>query len=604
NPDVFFQARESAEIYYRKTPAIVQAAMDRFAERTGRQYKLFEYVGHPQAEKVLILMGSGAGAAHETVEHLVAQGQKVGLLKVRLFRPFSAEHLFAALPDTVTAVSVLDRTKEPGSAGEPLYQDILTAFFERGRDQMPLVVGGRYGLSSKEFTPAMIKGVLDELDQPRPKNHFTVGIVDDVLHTSLAWDADFDVEPKDVVRAVFFGLGSDGTVGANKNSIKIIGEETGQHAQGYFVYDSKKSGAMTVSHLRFGPRPIQSTYLVQRANFVACHQWSFLEKVDVLEPAQKGGVFLLNSPFGADEVWDRLPREVQEGLIEKGLQFYVIDAGKVAREAGLGRRINTVMQTAFFALSGVLPRDEAIARIKDKIRLSYGPKGEEVVRVNVAGVDAALDHLYRVELPAEASSDFWRPGIVSDAAPDFVKTVSALMMAGKGDALPVSAFPPDGTWPTATSQWEKRGIAPEIPSWDASICIQCNKCAVVCPHAAIRVKAYPESALEGAPEGFQSVKLRGNVMEGSQYTVQVAPEDCTGCSLCVEVCPAKDKRNPKHKAIDMVPMLPVRAQEAANFDFFLNLPEAPLAELQDNIKYSQFRRPLFEYSGACAGCGE
>jgi pyruvate-ferredoxin/flavodoxin oxidoreductase len=603
NPDVFFQAREAATPFYTAAPDLVEAAMDRFAEHTGRSYKPFEYYGHPEAERVAVLMGSGVGAAQELVEHLVAQGEKVGVLVVRLFRPFSAKHFMGALPKTVTHITVLDRTKEPGSVGEPLYQDVVTTLFEASLDRMPKVVGGRYGLSSKEFTPAMIKGVFEALTDT-PKNHFTVGIIDDVSYSSLPWDPTFSVEPDDVVRAVFYGLGSDGTVGANKNSIKIIGEGTGQHAQGYFVYDSKKSGAMTTSHLRFGPNPIRSTYLIDQANFVACHQWSFVEKVDMLSRAMEGGTFLLNSPHGPDEVWAHLPREVQATIIEKSLKFWVLDAATVAREAGLGRRINTIMQTGFFKLSGVLPEEQAIAKVKEKIRASYGLKGDEVVRVNIAGVDAALAHMHQVTVPAEVTATFGRPALISEAAPDFVQKVTAVMIAGHGDLLPVSAFPPDGTFPTATTQWEKRAIAPEIPEWDASICIQCNKCAVICPHAAIRVKVYGGGELELAPETFKATDFRGKPFKGQKYTVQVAPEDCTGCGLCVEFCPAKDKRNPRHKAIDMEPMAPLRAAEKVNYDFFLDLPEVDVTTLPDNVKSSQFRRPLFEYSGACSGCGE
>ncbi len=603
NPDVFFQARESANGFYDACPGIVEAAMDAFAKRTGRRYGLFEYVGHPEAERVIVMMGSGCGAAEETVEHLAAAGERVGLIKVRLFRPFSMKHLLEALPETARRVAVLDRTKEPGAAGEPLYQDVLTALYEADRQDVR-VVGGRYGLSSKAFTPAMVKGVFDALLADRPKNHFTVGIVDDVTHTSLPWDPTFRVEPPEVVRAVFFGLGSDGTVGANKNSIKIIGEEAGLQAQGYFVYDSKKSGAMTVSHLRFGPKPIRSTYLIEQAGFVACHQWSFLDRVDVLEVAAPGATFLIDSPHGPDAVWDELPREVQAAIVEKEIELWVIDASTVAREAGLGRRINTVMQTCFFALSGVLPKDDAIARIKEKAKATFGKKGPEVVRVNLEAIDAALDHLHRVEVPSEVSATRGRPPLVAAEAPDFVQKVTAVMLAGKGDLLPVSAFPPDGTWPVSTSRWEKRGIAPEIPAWDADLCIQCNKCALICPHAAIRTKVYPEEGLADAPAGFQAMPFKGKPFQGWKYTVQVAPEDCTGCNLCVQFCPAKDKSNPRHKAIDMVPLAPIREQEVANFAHFLALPEAPVADIPDNVKGSQLRQPLFEFSGACAGCGE
>ena len=514
NPDVFFQARETVNPYYLKTPEIVQQAMDRFAAQVGRQYHLFDYVGAPDAERVIILMGSGAETAEETVDYLTAQGEKVGMIKVRLYRPFSAKHLLAALPATVKTIAALDRTKEPGATGEPLYQDVVTALAEGVADgsapfsQMPRVVGGRYGLSSKEFTPAMIKGIFDELSKDAPKNHFTVGIIDDVTHTSLDYDPNFDIEPDDVVRGVFWGLGSDGTVGANKNSIKIIGEETDNYAQGYFVYDSKKSGARTISHLRFGPRPIHSTYLIHKANFVACHQFGFLQRYNVLEPAQKGATFLLNSPYGADEVWDHLPQAVQQEIIDKGLDFYVIDAYQVAKELELGVRINTIMQTCFFAISDILPEDEAIAKIKEAIRKTYGKRGEIVVRKNYAAVDAALSHLHKVEVPDTVTSDIQMPPVVPDAAPDFVKDVTAMMIAGHGDLLPVSKLPADGTYPTATTRWEKRDIAQEVPVWEEDLCIQCGKCVMVCPHAVIRGKVVDEADLAGAPEGFKTADAR------------------------------------------------------------------------------------------------
>ena len=611
NPDTFFQAREAGNGFYDRAPELVEKAMGRFAKRTGRRYELFEYVGDPQAERVLVIMGSGAEVAHETVEWLCAHGEKVGVLKVRLFRPFSVRHFAAALPKTVRALAVLDRTKEPGGVGEPLYLDVVSAVREareRGLSTLardPLVIGGRYGLSSKEWSPAMVKAVLDELIRREgPRNHFTVGIVDDVTHTSLPVDPEFDIDSEERVRAVFFGLGADGTVGANKNSIKIIGEETDNDAQGYFVYDSKKSGAVTISHLRFGPGPIRSSYLVKRASFVACHQFGFLDRYDVLECAAPGAVFLLNSPYGPDEVWDHLPLEVQEQIKDKGIELHVIDALAVARDTGMGGRINSIMQTCFFAISRVLPREEAIEQIKKAIEKTYGRKGAEVVRRNFAAVDAALAHLHRVNVPAEVTSTRRRPPLIADEAPDFVKKVQALMIAGKGDLLPVSAFPVDGTWPTATSQWEKRAIAVEIPTWDAGICIQCNKCALVCPHAAIRTQVYPKEALAGAPPAFLSTDYRGLEFKGFKYTVQVAPEDCTGCSLCVAVCPAKDKGNPRHKAIDMTPMEPLRAQERESYRFFLGLPEPDRRTMKIDLKGSQFLTPLFEYSGACAGCGE
>jgi pyruvate-ferredoxin/flavodoxin oxidoreductase len=610
NPDAFFQAREACNPFYLDGPAAVQETMDRFARLTGRTYRLFDYVGHPEAERVVVMMGSGAETVHETVEWMAARGEKVGLVKVRLFRPFSGSDLVAALPPATRAVAVLDRTKEPGSAGEPLYLDVVAALAEaRAAGAAPFraeprIVGGRYGLSSKEFNPAMAKAVFDELARGRPKNHFTVGIVDDVTRASLDVDPDFDIEPDDVFRAVFFGLGADGTVGANKNSIKIIGEETANWAQGYFVYDSKKSGAVTISHLRFGPRPIRSSYLIRRAGFVACHQWAFLDRYDVLEPAAPGAVFLLNAPHAPEAVWDALPAEVQESILEKRIRLHVVDAVKVARDCGMGGRINTVMQTCFFAVSGVLPREEAIARIKDTIRKTYGRKGEEVVRRNFAAVDETLAHLHEVRIPDRVTATRRRPPVVAEEAPDFVKRVTAVMMEGKGDLLPVSAFPVDGTWPVGTAKWEKRNIAAEIPVWDPKICIQCNKCALVCPHAAIRAKVYPPAAAAGAPGTFKSAEYRGAEFKGMRYTIQVAPEDCTGCTLCAVVCPARDKANPKHKSLDMSPQPPLREPERANHAFFLDLPEVDRTAVKTDVKGSQFLEPLFEYSGACAGCGE
>jgi pyruvate-ferredoxin/flavodoxin oxidoreductase len=610
NPDAFFQAREACNSFYDAAPGAVQDAMDRFAEMTGRSYRLFDYVGHPEAERVLVLMGSGAETAHETVEWMAARGGRVGVLKVRLYRPFSLPHFLAALPPTVRSLAVLDRTKEPGSLGEPLYLDVVTALRE-SRDLEGATprsdiraVGGRYGLSSKEFTPAMVKAVFDELLAARPRNHFTVGIVDDVTHRSLTFDPELDIEPDDTVRAVFFGLGADGTVGANKASIKIIGEETDLQAQGYFVYDSKKSGAITISHLRFGRRPIRSSYLIRKASFVGCHQFGFLDRYDVLEYAAPGAVLLLNTPFPTEQVWDRLPAEVQAEVLEKKLRLYAIDAGRVARENGMGGRINSVMQTCFFAISGVLPREEAIAKIKQSLEKTYGKKGDEVVRRNFAAVDATLEHLHPIPVPDQATSTRRRPPIVADDAPDFVKRVTAVMLAGKGDLLPVSAFPVDGTWPMGTSRWEKRSIAAEIPVWDPRICIQCNKCALVCPHAAIRAKVYDAAALEGAPRTFLADDFKSLDMKGLKYTIQVAPEDCTGCNLCVMVCPAKDKAVPKHKAIDMHPQPPIRDQERENYAFFLAIPEADRTQVKLDVKGSQLLQPLFEYSGACSGCGE
>jgi len=611
NPDVFFQAREAANPFYFACPAIVQEQMDRFAALVGRRYHLCDYVGAPDAERVVVIMGSGAEVAEETVEYLRQRGEKVGVLKVRLYRPFSVEHFVASLPVTVKALAVLDRTKEPGAVGEPLYTDVVTALSEAlaaGKSPFqstPRVTGGRYGLSSKEFTPAMVKAIFDELQKSAPKNHFTIGIIDDVTHTSLPYDLEFSTEAPDIVRAVFFGLGSDGTVGANKNSIKIIGEETDFYAQGYFVYDSKKAGAMTVSHLRFGPRPIRSAYLITQASFVACHQFSFLERMEILKVAQPGATFLLNSPFGPDQVWNQLPARVQEEILQKKLRLFVIDADSVAEATGMGRRINTIMQTCFFALSGVLPREEAIAAIKRAIEKTYGKRGQTVVQMNFAAVDHALAHLHEVKVPEQVTSQIEIRPPVPSAAPDFVQRVTARILAGEGDLLPVSALPVDGTFPTGTTQWEKRNIALEIPVWDEEICIQCGKCVLVCPHAVIRAKIYKPEALSGAPPGFKSAKPRWKEFEHLRYSLQVAPEDCTGCSLCVQVCPAKSKSEVKHKAINMEPQAPLRTQEAANWDFFLSLPEANRDALHPAlVKDVQLLQPLFEFSGACAGCGE
>jgi pyruvate-ferredoxin/flavodoxin oxidoreductase len=610
NPDTFFQAREAANAFHDRCPGIVQGEMDRFAKLTGRAYHLFDYVGHPQAERVIVLMGSGAEAAHETVEWLTARGEKVGIVKVRLYRPFAVEAFARSLPPTVRAIAVLDRTKEPGAVGEPLYQDVITALREaRERGVLATaadaaVVGGRYGLSSKEFTPAMVQGVFEELKRPRPKNHFTVGIADDVGQTSLSFDGELDIEPESVHRAVFFGLGADGTVGANKNSIKIIGEETPNFAQGYFVYDSKKAGAVTISHLRFGPQPIRSTYLIRSARFVGCHQFVFLEKYDMLRYAEPGAVFLLNSPYGPDEVWNHLPREVQEQLREKRIHFYVIDAYAVADQTGMKGRINTIMQTCFFAISGVLPREEAIAQIKHTIEKTYSKKGAETVRRNFVAVDATLVNLHEVKVPGQVTATRGRPPIVAPEAPEFVRSVSAVMMVNRGDELPVSVFPIDGTWPVATTQWEKRNIAQKIPVWDPTLCIQCNKCSLICPHASIRPKVYAPEKLAGAPPSFKSADYKAPDFKGWKFTVQVAPEDCTGCELCFMTCPAKDKANPKRRALEMQPQIPLRESERANFAFFLGLPEVDRTRVRLDVKGSQFLRPLFEYSSACAGCGE
>ena len=609
NPDAFFQAREACNTWYLDCPGMVEEAMDEFAAITGRPYRLYDYHGHPEAERVVVLMGSGHDVAHEAVDALLARGEKVGVLKVRLFRPFPVEKFMAALPRTVRAIAVLDRTKEPGAIGEPLYQDVVTALREAEQKDFALplhevkVIGGRYGLSSKEFTPAMVKAVYDELSKDRPKRQFTVGINDDVTKLSLAYDPSFDTEPDDVVRAVFYGLGADGTVGANKNSIKIIGEDTPNYAQGYFVYDSKKSGSVTISHLRFGPRPIRSAYLVNRANFVACHQFGFIDKFEMLDTAIPGATFLLNSPHGPDEVWSHLPREVQQTIVDRQLKFYVIDAYKVAKDNGMGGRINTIMQTCFFAVSGVLPREEAIESIKHSIEKTYARKGAEVVKKNFLAVDDTLANLHQVKVPKEITGRPRTP-IVSEQAPDFVKRVTALMLAGQGDKLPVSAFPVDGTWPLSTTRWEKRSIALDVPVWDKSLCIQCNKCALICPHAAIRTKFYAPEELAHAPSTFDFMDFKSQEVKGQKYTVQLAPDDCTGCTLCVEICPAESKTVKGHKALDMVPATPVKERERANYAFFLDLPDADRTKLKLDLKGSQFLQPLFEYSGACSGCGE
>ncbi len=608
NPDVFFQAREAANPYHNAVPTLVQEVMDEFAERVGRRYRLFDYVGAADADRVVVLSGSGCGAAEEAVERAVEQGEKVGLVKVRLYRPFSVESLVAAFPPSVRRVAVLDRTKEPGAVGEPLYQDVVAALAEGwpvDRGPRPEVTGGRYGLSSKEFTPAMVLSVFEELDRDEPKRHFTVGVNDDVTHLSLRWDDEAWREPDDVTRAVFYGLGSDGTVGANKNSVKIIGENTPLHAQGYFVYDSKKSGATTVSHLRFGPRPIRSTYLVRRANFIACHQFQFLESTDVLALADDGATFLLNSPYGPDDVWDQLPGEVQRTILEKRLRLFVVDAYTVAREAGMQGRINTVMQTCFFALADLLPRDEAIGHIKEAIRKTYGKRGPTVLERNYAAVDNALGGLSEVTVPQQASSTRSRRPVVPEHVPDFVERVTAIVLAGHGDRLPVSAVPVDGTFPTGTARFEKRSIAVEIPIWDPDVCIQCGLCSLVCPHAAIRSKAFPADALSRAPDAFRALDWKGKDLPGHRMAIQVAPDDCTGCGVCVDVCPARSKEVARHKAINMEPKQPHLDRERASFDFFLSLP-GPNSDdtARNSVKGSQLLEPLFEFSGACAGCGE
>ncbi|MCC7367886.1 MAG: pyruvate:ferredoxin (flavodoxin) oxidoreductase [Chloroflexi bacterium] len=612
NPDVYFQARETVNPYYLATPGIVQRLMYQLAARTRRSYRLFDYVGVPDAERIIVMMGSGAETAVETAKVLMAQGEKVGVVIVRLYRPFDAEALIRVIPQTVRRISVLDRTKEPGSAGEPLYQDVVTAVSEAMSGdnppfaRLPKIVGGRYGLSSKEFTPGMVKGVFEDLARQQPKNHFTIGIDDDVTHTSLPFEEDFEIEGKEVVQAIFWGLGSDGTVGANKSSIKIIGEETDNFAQGYFVYDSKKAGARTTSHLRFGPHPINAPYLIRRASFVAVHQFNFLERYDVLKEADEGATFLLNSPYGPEEVWDQLPRPIQETIIARKLRFYVIDGGEVARAAGMANRVNTVMQTCFFAISGVLPQAEAIAQIKKAIKKNYGKRGQAVVDKNFAAVDSALAHLYEVTVPAAVTSTVEQVAPVPADAPEFVRNVTARMIAGDGDHLPVSALPADGTYPSATTRWEKRAIATEVPVWQPDLCIQCGKCVMVCPHAVIRSKVYQPSALDGAPASFKSTSARWRELPNHQYTLQVSPDDCTGCTLCVEVCPAAEKGNPSNRAINMAAVEPIRVDEQGNWAFFESLPDLPKANglSWSNVKNVQLLEPLFEFSGACAGCGE
>jgi len=611
NPDAFFQAREACNPFYAACPDIVQQVMDEFAKLVGRAYRLFEYVGAPDAEHVIVLMGSGCEAVHETVEALNKRGAKLGVVKVRLYRPFDGKRFVEALPRSVKAIAVLDRTKEPGAAGEPLYQDCVAAILEGMANGwgnlkfLPKVVGGRYGLSSKEFTPAMVKAVFDNLAQKQPKNHFTVGITDDVSHTSLPVDHEFSTEPDNVIRALFYGLGADGTVGANKNSIKIIGEGTENFAQGYFVYDSKKSGSMTVSHLRFGPEPIRSTYLITRANFVACHQPMFLEKYDMAKPLVPGGIFLLNTPYSQDEIWSKLPTPLQESLIARKAKFYVIDATKVARDSGMGGRINTIMQVCFFALSGVLPRDKAIESIKYSIKKTYGKKGEEVVAMNLKAVDNTLEHLHEVTVPTRVNGSGGLLPPISRDAPKFVQDVLGRLAVSEGDTLPVSAFPADGTFPTATAQYEKRNLAMDIPVWDEKVCIQCLKCVAICPHATIRAKVYEPAALNGAPATFKSTDSRNPEFKGWKFTLQVAVEDCTGCGLCVDVCPARNKTETKLKAINMRPQAPLRLPERDNWNFFLNLPELDRRKVKTTqLRQQQLLRPLFEFSGACAGCGE
>jgi pyruvate-ferredoxin/flavodoxin oxidoreductase len=611
NPDVYFQARESVNRFYLDCPGVVERAMRRFAALAGRSYQLYEYHGAPDAERVIVMMGSGAEAAHEAVDALAAAGEPVGVLKVRLYRPFDARAFAAALPSTVRCIAVLDRTKEPGAIGEPLYLDVVAALGEAETEDWqrprlrPRIVGGRYGLSSKEFTPAMVRAVFDNLAEAKPRNHFTVGIDDDVTGTSLPFDATFTTESPQVFRALFYGLGADGTVGANKNSIKIIGEHTENFAQGYFVYDSKKSGAVTVSHLRFGPTPIRSTYLVTNAEFVACHQPVFLERYDMLQYAAPGGTFLLNTSYGPTEVWETLPARVRRDIVDRSLKFFVIDAYRVARESGLGGRINSVMKTCFFAISGVLPREQALDAIRRSIVETYGRKGDEIVRRNLAAVDATLDHLHQVLVPSEAMGGAETPPPVSALAPEFVRNVLGEIIAGRGNDLPVSALPCDGTYPVGTAAWEKRNIALEIPVWEPDLCIQCGKCTLVCPHGVIRIKVAAPEHFAAAPTTFKVCEARDKEWKGLSYSIQVAPEDCTGCAICVDVCPAKDKREVKRKALNMAPQPPLREPEAANWDFFLTVPEFDRRQLKvGQVRQQQVQQPLFEFSGACSGCGE
>ena len=616
NPDVYFQGRETVNKYYLATPKIVQDAMDRFAQIVGRQYKLFDYFGAPDAEKIIIIMGSGADTVHETAEYMASQGEKVGVMKVRLYRPFSLEHFVAALPKTAQKIAVLDRTKEPGALGEPLYLDIRTAIGEAMADGLvsyekyPVIVGGRYGLGSKEFTPAMVKAVYDNLDAAKPKRSFTVGINDDVTNTSLEMDSSYEIPTDGLYAAMFYGLGSDGTVGANKNSIKIIGENTDNYAQGYFVYDSKKAGAVTISHLRFGKKLIRRPYLIDKADFIACHNPSFLEKYDMLAAAKEGATFLLTTSHKPDEVWSTLPKEMQQQMIDKKMKFYVIDAISLAEDLGLGARINVIMQTAFFSISNIIPPADAIKAIKDAIKKTYGKKGDKIVNMNNAAVDQALDHICEVTVPSQVSSTWSRPPVVPADAPEFIQTVTGELMAMRGDAVPVSKMPVDGKYPTGTTKYEKRNIAVHVPVWEPDVCLQCGMCSLVCPHAAIRVKAYDASYSNGkAPEGFKSVDAKGKEFPGMKFTVQIAPEDCTGCGACVHTCPGRERDENKQptgrKAINMAMQEPIRDRERANYDYFLSIPLTDRSLFKNNtVKGSQLLEPLFEYSGACAGCGE
>lgn len=610
NPDTYFQSRETVNTYYTESIGIFEDNFKKFAELTGRHYQLFEYYGDPEATRVIVLMGSASETVKSTVAYLNKQGEKVGAIRVRLYRPFSPEHLLRVLPKTVKQIAVLDRTKEPGSSGEPLYKDVMTevalAFSRGDLPTLPLVIGGRYGLSSKEFTPAMVARVYEELLADQPKNGFTVGITDDRSHTSLDNIRHLDIEPDDTVRALFYGLGADGTVGANKNSIKIIGGEESFHAQGYFVYDSKKAGSMTTSHLRFGPQPIESPYLISSASFIACHQYNFINHVEMLERARPGATFLLNTPHGKDVIWDKLPRHVQQELIEKQIQFYVIDGARVARSVGMGNRINTVMQTCFFALSGIMPKEDAIARIKQAAEKTYARKGEEIVKRNFAAIDQSLMHLEKVEYPQEITSDYNPDAMAAfDKAPDFVKRVTSQIIHGKGDLIPVTLLPDDGTYPTGTTQWEKRNIAAEIPIWESNLCIQCGNCSIVCPHASIRAKFYRESELSAAPDSFRSADVTARGFPDLRYTLQVYPEDCTGCGLCVKACPVNDPHDETRHAINMQPKDTWLLEEKDNLSFFDSLAYNDRAMVDfSNVRGVQYLQPLFEFSGACSGCGE